>query len=111
MLINPMLFVLLALATFRLSHMIAKEKGPWECFDRLALALGAEVQKDITGRESWKGTTFLSKLVLCPLCLSVWIGIVLAVVFVRAGVIDMLLVALAVSGASVMIELWVGGGR
>ena len=111
MLINPMLFVLLALATFRLSHMIAKEEGPWNIFGRLALVLGAEVQSDISGRKTWHGTNVLSKLVLCPLCLSVWVGLILTVVFIRGPVLAVILVAFAVSGASVMIELWIGGGR
>ena len=111
MLINPMLFVLLALATFRLSHMIAKEEGPWNIFGRLALVLGAEVQSDISGRKTWHGTNVLSKLVLCPLCLSVWVGLILTVAFVGGPVLTVLLVAFAVSGASVVIELWIGGGR
>ena len=111
MLINPMLFVLLALATFRLSHMIAKEEGPWNIFGRLALVLGAEVQSDISGRKTWHGTNVLSKLVLCPLCLSVWVGLILTVVFIRGPVLAVILVAFAVSGASVMIELWIGDGR
>lgn len=106
---NPMLFILLALATFRLSHMIAMEEGPWHIFERIHILLGAK--SDITGQRWTAGQNVLAKLLSCPLCLSVWVGIVLAVVFIRGPVLDVLLVAVAVSGASCALEMLVGGGR
>ena len=96
--INPMLFILLTLATFRISHMVAMEEGPWHLFERLHLLLGAKV--DITGQHWTAGNNVLAKLMSCPLCLSVWVGLVLAVVFVRGSILDVLLVAVAASGAS-----------
>ncbi len=107
--INPMLFILLTLATFRISHMVAMEEGPWHLFERLHLLLGAKV--DITGQHWTAGNNVLAKLMSCPLCLSVWVGLVLAVVFVRGSILDVLLVAVAASGASSALEMLVGGGR
>lgn len=60
-----------ALATYRLSLLISKEAGPFDLFGRF---------------RTWAGVTYdqysnpvasgqLSEAILCPFCLSVWIGI------------------------------------
>lgn len=100
---TPFQFVVLALATWRLSHMLSLEVGPFDVFARLRLTLGATVPLN-GGREI--GTTHLSRLVLCPLCLSVWIGLVLVGTLALVPSSWLLLVVLAVSGVSSIVSLW-----
>ena len=77
-------FVVAALAVWRLSHLLAAEDGPWDVIVRLRRGLG---------------TTNWGKLMDCFYCLSVWISIPFAF-FVANGVLDRLVVWLALSGAS-----------
>ncbi len=63
-------FVILALATWRLSFMFSREDGPFDLFRRVRLFLGA--REVVTG--AWTAQSMTGKLVLCPLCLSVWVA-------------------------------------
>lgn len=66
------LMIIAALATYRITLLVHKESGPWDMFGRF---------------RSWAGVTYdaysnpvsngeLSAAILCPYCLSVWVGIV-----------------------------------
>lgn len=68
-----MIFIIAALAVWRISHMIANEYGPFEMFERLQSWAGVKV---FTHDET---NTPIGNLLLCPLCLSVWFAIPFAV--------------------------------
>lgn len=61
-------FAMAALATYRLSRMVALEEGPSEAF----LSLRSWVCEQSNNGSACKGIT-------CPLCLSVWVGLAIAV--------------------------------
>lgn len=62
---EPMLFVVLALATYRISRMISNrhEKGPFAIFDRLRIRFGVN-----------NGMAWWQEGLRCPMCVSFWIG-------------------------------------
>ncbi len=88
----------LVLATWRLSHMLAKEQGPGDIFDKLRLWLGAKETMNF----GWTGDTFWSKLVVCPLCLSVWIA---AIMYLCLPWLWWGILILAISGAASLLQL------
>ena len=55
-------FLLLALAVYRLSHMVTNEEGPFELFATLRDALGGNQQATWVGRG-----------IVCILCVSFWV--------------------------------------
>ena len=81
-------FVLAALATWRLTHLLAIEEGPANAIVRL--------------RESLANTV-LASFINCFGCLSVWIAIPFAF-FVSAEPVDLLVTWLALSGAAFLLE-------
>lgn len=80
--------VLAVLATWRVTHMLAREDGPGEVFARLRGGLG----------ESWLGRTLA-----CFYCLSVWVAAPLAG-FVTLDPLGWLVSWLAVSGGACLFE-------
>ena len=102
MTITALDLLILALATWRVSHMITRELGPFQVFERLRLAFGALYRAD-TG--SWYGTSTLAQLVTCTLCLSVWLAIVFVALWIVLPIVQIVLIVLAVSGAASALEL------
>ena len=62
-------FVILVLAAWRISSLLAHESGPFDAFAKLRGFAGVEV--DGLGRT---GTGVLSNLIICVWCTSVWLG-------------------------------------
>jgi len=82
-------FVILALATWRLSSLFATERGPFAIFDRI--------------RERCKGEMGL--LIICPWCLSIWIGLIVSVFYYlyKESIVWMAM-PLALSAATIIVE-------
>lgn len=59
--LSPFVFLLALLGTYRLSHMIAMEDGPFDMFAEL--------------RESVSQRTWVGRGLHCPLCLSFWLSL------------------------------------
>lgn len=93
--------LVLTLATWRLSHLVAREDGPGDGLRRLRIALGAFE----TIGAGWQSETFWGKLVTCPLCLSVWIGVALVALVEVAPWSWPAVYVLAVSGGACVLEL------
>lgn len=80
--------VLGALATWRLTHLLALEDGPWDLVLRLRLALG---------NSGW------GRLLDCFYCLSLWVAAPLALAVARDP-LEWLLAWLGLSGAACLLE-------
>jgi hypothetical protein len=87
--LNPFLrFVLTALATWRLTHLLALEDGPGDLVVKLRKRLG---------------TSVVGRMMDCFHCLSLWVAAPLSVLVVRDPW-DLLLVWLALSGAACLLQ-------
>lgn len=87
---EPLAFVLIALACYRVATDLAWEDGPGEAFARLR---GAALQR--FGVDHWVTTG-----VNCPICLSFWIAPVLIILWTWAPA---LVWWLAVAGAAALL--------
>lgn len=68
-------FILLSLAVWRLSSLLAREEGPFDIFIKICLRLGVVINE--YGTEVATGN--ISKGVLCIWCNSVWFSAVLSI--------------------------------
>jgi hypothetical protein len=87
-------FILAALATWRVTHLLANEDGPADLIVRFRI---------------WLGDRFIGRLMDCFQCLSLWMAAVAAIAIVREP-LDWLLTWLALSGAACLLER-LGQGR
>ncbi len=103
-------FLLASLAVWRISHLIAKEDGPFDVFGRLKEKAGAVyygpenrwvVDEGIDGKREELGW-----LITCPLCLSIWFAIP-AALWVSGLRWDAVVTWLAISAVASIIELGV----
>ena len=81
-------FVLAALATWRVTHLLAHEDGPADVVVRLRI---------------WLGQSFAGRLMDCFQCLSVWIAAPVAR-FVTRQPLDWFFSWIALSGAACLLE-------
>ncbi|MCI0561484.1 MAG: DUF1360 domain-containing protein [Nitrososphaera sp.] len=81
-------FALAVLATWRITHLLAKEDGPGDIIFRLRARLGEG---------------FWGKLMDCFKCLSLWVAAPMAIYLTRQPM-ELLLVWLATSGAACLLE-------
>jgi hypothetical protein len=81
-------FVLAVLATWRVSHLIVAEDGPWDLMVRL---------------RRWAGAGTLGRLMDCFYCTSLWVAAPCALV-VAPEVVGGLIAWLAVSGGACLLE-------
>jgi len=81
-------FILAVLATWRITHLLAREDGPADLIMRVRARLG---------------NGLAGKLMDCFQCLSLWIALPLAF-FVSRKPLDLLLTWLALSGAACLLE-------
>ncbi len=83
-------FLLAALATWRLAFLLAREDGPWHSFARLRGKLGGG---------------FAGQLLGCVKCVSMWVSIPFAF-FVSGDWLELVVIWLALSGVTAMIDEW-----
>ena len=93
-------FVILALAAWRISSLLAHESGPFDMFAKLRSIVGVEV--DGLGRN---GTGVLSNLIICVWCTSVWLGLFAALLyyFLPVATVAVALV-FAISAGAILVE-------
>jgi Protein of unknown function (DUF1360) len=89
-----MRFALAVLATWRVTHLLGREDGPFDLVVRLRLRLGAG---------------FAGKLLDCFYCLSLWIAAPLSLLVSRK-LVDLVLAWLAMSAAACLLER-IGGDQ
>jgi len=83
-------FVLAVLATWRVTHGLVYEYGPWRTLERLRIRFASG---------------FLGSLLGCFKCLSLWVSVPFAF-FVGGDPVERVVAWLAVSGGSIVIEQW-----
>jgi hypothetical protein len=85
-------FLLLALAVYRVAHMIGSdtEEGPWSVFADW---------RHFVGQKTWVGRGFH-----CPLCISFWLGFGAALLLPWFGWAWYIAAALALSGVTVVLH-------
>lgn len=92
---------ILALACWRLSHLLALEDGPWRLFERIRKLAGQRIGAEGTPYN----TTHLAEGVTCMWCNSVWIGTVLTILWGICGKIAvMIALPFALSACAVAID-------
>jgi hypothetical protein len=81
-------FLLGALATWRLTHLVVAEDGPWQVFARLRRAAEHQLWKELLD---------------CFYCLSLWIAAPLALL-IGDSLLERALMWPALSGAAILLE-------
>ena len=81
-------FLLAALAVWRVTHLVAKEDGPWDLLRRFRRGLGEGM---------------LGKLASCFYCLSIWVALLFAW-FLGGSLVERIVGWWALSGAAVLLE-------
>lgn len=90
-------FVLLSLATWRLSSLITHEDGPFSMFEWIRRKAGVVHGRELTG---------LATLFSCVWCMSIWIGAALLPLAILGDVGRVLLAVPAASTLAIVIERW-----
>jgi hypothetical protein len=98
-------FVVLALATWRLTSLLVWEDGPFEVFARLRHALGVRYTE---GSRQGYGTNWFAKGVACPACASVWFGIMWATAYLLYPPAWMVALPFALSTIAIALERYIG---
>lgn len=107
---SPELLILAALNVYRLTLLISKEEGPGDIFGKLRTLAGVKTDQ----YSNDYGTNWISRGMLCPYCLSVWIGLFVALAlwaavhFGYSELVFYLLLPLGLSGAAVFMYKWAG---
>lgn len=114
-------FIMATLVTFRLVELVTFEYGPFHILERFRQAIGVKVVADydengrvIPDSEEEFASNQLAEMVLCPRCLSVWVGMGISVIlwwFVPVYLWEVLVRGVAFSGAAVVLGILTKGPR
>lgn len=99
--------IILILATWRISSLLVDELGPFEMFDRIRYRLGVRYNdKNIPYARNE-----LAELFTCIWCMSVWIGLLIAILYVTIPhYTTVLLMPFALSAGAIIIK-WLLSNR
>ena len=81
-------FIILTLATWRVTHLIQAEDGPWDVIFKIRKLLG---------------NGFAGSLMDCFYCLSIWIAIPFALIAGKT-MVDYVIYTMAISGGAIWIQ-------
>lgn len=95
---NGLHFLILGLATWRIVSLLARELGPFDIFSALRAFVGVEYDE----KSEAFSETFFGKLILCSWCSSIWIGWMLAYVYLQSW--DFFVYGLALSTIAIVID-------
>jgi hypothetical protein len=99
--VSPVDFVLLALATWRLTSLLVQEEGPWGIFVKLRYALGVRYDEHSVAY----GLTTLAALFTCMWCASVWTGAIACIGYlISPPIVRLLSLPLALSAAALLLN-------
>lgn len=95
--------IVLALAAWRLSSLFVAESGPFKVFQRIREAVG--IQHDADGHIAVAPETLLAGILGCVWCLSLYIGVIVALCALLWPVVTFwLALPLALSAAAIWID-------
>jgi fatty acid desaturase len=95
-----MYYVLLALATWRISSLLVNEDGPWHVFARLRALVGVRHDDEFQPVAS----NVVAGAFTCIWCMSVWVALALSVLsWFWSGVAAWIVLPLALSAGAIMI--------
>lgn len=104
---GPLELVVLALACWRIAALVTYERGPFHLFQRLRTRAGITADEDTGAPEAWEADNFVHGLLVCPWCLSVWVGAALTLAYLALPQVTVwLCVPLALSGGAIVVERW-----
>ena len=99
-------FVILCLATWRLSSLLCDEDGPWNVFSRLRNKIGVKYNE----ANELYASNEISKAFMCLWCMSIYIGVLCILVFLIFPSSIFIFAALAFSSVAMLADkqLWRG---
>lgn len=101
-----MTFLILTLATWRISSLIVNELGPANIFEHMRHRIGVRYSE--SGIRY--GENVIAEAFICIWCLSVWVGLALGIVWTFNGAIASIIsVPFALSGGAILIEKYING--
>jgi len=95
-------FIVLALATWRLTSLFVWEDGPFEVFIRIRYLFGVRYDEQNLAY----GTNWLAKGIICPACASVWFGILWGILYWLWQPTWWLALPFALSAVAIILEQW-----
>jgi len=94
------------LATWRLARLLTSEQGPYDVFDRLRHKIG--ISYDDEGEPH--GANVVAEAVMCLWCLSIWIGLGVAIAYYVAPTVTFwVTLPLALSAGAVIVNEVIDG--
>jgi len=105
---DPIDFIVVALATWRLTSLLVWEAGPWDVLFRLRHFFGVRYDEQ-SARYS---NHVVGKALICPWCASVWVGLASATLYLTFPASTMMVcLPLALSAVVVLLEKAVSHGE
>lgn len=104
------LFIVVLLATYRITFMLNSESGPADIFGRFRSLVGVKYDEYSNPIPS----NWFAEGVMCFMCLSVWVGFGLVFVLVIGWLVGHLMAAtflllpFAASGGAIFLKKWAG---
>jgi hypothetical protein len=96
-------FIILGLATWRLSNLFVYEDGPFDIFGKIRYIIGVRYDE----RSSPFGTNVIASGLSCVWCTSMWIGIIITIFYVAASNVAVFIsLPFALSGVASIIEMY-----
>ena len=99
---DSLTLIIAILATWRLSAMLSYEAGPFDVF--ISIRELAGIIHDDLGQTNIVPPVFWAELLDCVWCLSVWIGVVIAIVLYWNPVFVWLLLPFSLSAGAIIVE-------
>ena len=93
--INLIEFIVLSLATWRISNLLMFEEAPFNILGRFRNLIG--VKETYDDSKLWEG--FISGLFSCMYCFSMWVGLILAI-----SIYNNFILGFGLSASAVLIE-------
>lgn len=96
-----MTYLILALATWRISSLLVGERGPGDIFEKMRRWLGVYYDADNQGH----GSNMVAEAFTCVWCLSIWVGVIITVSFLLIpNITTWLAMPLALSAAAIVVD-------
>lgn len=96
-----MTYLILALATWRISSLLVGEMGPGNVFEKMRYWLGVRYDAD----KNRHGSNMVAEVFTCVWCLSIWVGVIIAVAFLLIpNTTTWLAMPFALSAAAIVVD-------